>query len=458
MLAAAFAWGSLAATTLAISANTALFDLIAKLGSQSLADRWGAAIAGPIDEETLKAIGLLLLVPSRRRRDRHADRRARSTAPSSASGSRSSRTSSTSRTPPSPATASARRTSSGSCSSCADWSAGVWSHAAYTGPRRPRDRLPSSAARMHPRALRVALAAACVRGRLVDALRLELALARQSVRRRLLAHDHRPERRSRGCPASCCWPGSICERGRRGALGRAGPRARGGDRRGDAPETESLLTFHGRRGERRAAGAARGRAGAARRTRELQRQQVGLAVELTRSRGVSTPEVERRRRAIASIRDALTTTRPSVGRREGLVIRVPVREAAARSAARTRAARTRRTQPAGEPGRGGAEEEMRDEHEREHDRQRQRRHAGDRHHTRRRSRGSASARAGRGSGAASTAPSAARPRPPRGAAPRSRCRARSRRTSPKRDENGTASRNANSTWTPGSTIRSSCRS
>ena len=62
MLAAAFAWGSLAATTLAISANTAFFDLIAKLGSQSLADRWGAAIAGPIDEETLKALGLLLLV------------------------------------------------------------------------------------------------------------------------------------------------------------------------------------------------------------------------------------------------------------------------------------------------------------------------------------------------------------------------------------------------------------
>ena len=62
MLAAAFAWGSLAATTLAISANAALFDLVAKLGSQSLANRWGAAIAGPIDEETLKALGLLLLV------------------------------------------------------------------------------------------------------------------------------------------------------------------------------------------------------------------------------------------------------------------------------------------------------------------------------------------------------------------------------------------------------------
>jgi hypothetical protein len=69
-------------------------------------------------------------------------------------------------------------------------------------------------------------------------------------------------------------------------------------------EIEALLTFHGRRGERRAARRLAGRR-AARRTKELQRQQIGLAVDLTRSGGASTPEIDRRRHAIASIRDAL---------------------------------------------------------------------------------------------------------------------------------------------------------
>jgi len=44
-----------------ISANTALIDLIAKLGSPALADDWGPALAGPTNEETLKALGVLLL-------------------------------------------------------------------------------------------------------------------------------------------------------------------------------------------------------------------------------------------------------------------------------------------------------------------------------------------------------------------------------------------------------------
>jgi hypothetical protein len=69
-------------------------------------------------------------------------------------------------------------------------------------------------------------------------------------------------------------------------------------------EIEALTTFHGRRGERRAARRRAG-PGAARRMKELQRQQIGLALDLTRSRGASTPEIARRRHAIASIREAL---------------------------------------------------------------------------------------------------------------------------------------------------------
>ncbi|TQM79172.1 RsiW-degrading membrane proteinase PrsW (M82 family) [Saccharothrix saharensis] len=58
----AFAWGGFAATYLAIPANTAIFSLAAKLGGPRFSADWGAALAGPIVEETLKILGVVLLV------------------------------------------------------------------------------------------------------------------------------------------------------------------------------------------------------------------------------------------------------------------------------------------------------------------------------------------------------------------------------------------------------------
>jgi RsiW-degrading membrane proteinase PrsW (M82 family) len=62
MVGAAFAWGGLVATSLALSGNQALFDLTSKLGSPELAGRWGPALAAPPVEETLKVLGVVLLV------------------------------------------------------------------------------------------------------------------------------------------------------------------------------------------------------------------------------------------------------------------------------------------------------------------------------------------------------------------------------------------------------------
>jgi len=62
MVAAAFAWGGLAATSLALSGNQAIFGLASKLGSPDFAGRWGPALAAPPIEETLKILGVVLLV------------------------------------------------------------------------------------------------------------------------------------------------------------------------------------------------------------------------------------------------------------------------------------------------------------------------------------------------------------------------------------------------------------
>ena len=62
MVGAAFAWGGLVATSLALAGNQALFDLTAKLGSPELAGRWGPALAAPPIEETLKVLGVVVLV------------------------------------------------------------------------------------------------------------------------------------------------------------------------------------------------------------------------------------------------------------------------------------------------------------------------------------------------------------------------------------------------------------
>ena len=307
MLAAAFAWGSLAATTLAISANTALFDLIAKLGSQSLANRWGAAIAGPIDEETLKALGLLLLVLiAAAEIDTPIDGLIYGafiglgfqivedfqylTNPAFAGN--------------------------GFSQSHVVWElflvrglvGGIWSHAAYTGlvglgigylvsrPDVPQARRVTLAVLAFAGAWamhfvwnspwlenvfvggfwRTIITQSIVKGLPGFLLLAWLYFRARRRESRWVEHVLMPERAT----------GAVT-----------------------ADEIEALLTFHGRRGERRAARRLGGRR-AARRMKELQRQQIGLAVDLTRSGGASTPQIERRRHAIASIRDALVRQAP----------------------------------------------------------------------------------------------------------------------------------------------------
>ena len=62
LLATAFAWGGLVATSLAISGGGALHNLLAKLGSPEFAATWGPAIAGPAIEEIAKALGIVAIV------------------------------------------------------------------------------------------------------------------------------------------------------------------------------------------------------------------------------------------------------------------------------------------------------------------------------------------------------------------------------------------------------------
>jgi RsiW-degrading membrane proteinase PrsW (M82 family) len=62
MVAAAFSWGGLVATSLALSGNQAIFGLASKLASPDFAGRWGPALAAPPVEETLKVLGVIVLV------------------------------------------------------------------------------------------------------------------------------------------------------------------------------------------------------------------------------------------------------------------------------------------------------------------------------------------------------------------------------------------------------------
>jgi protease PrsW len=62
MLTAAFAWGAVVATTAAVPGNRALIGLTTKLASPEFALVWGAAVAGPLVEEVLKALGLVMVV------------------------------------------------------------------------------------------------------------------------------------------------------------------------------------------------------------------------------------------------------------------------------------------------------------------------------------------------------------------------------------------------------------
>jgi RsiW-degrading membrane proteinase PrsW (M82 family) len=302
MLAAAFAWGSLAATTLAIPANTALLDLIAKLGSQSLAQRWGAAIAGPIDEETLKALGLLLLVLiAVEEIDTPIDGLVYGafiglgfqivedfqylTNPAFAGN--------------------------GVSQLHVVWDlflvrglvGGIWSHAAYTGlvglgigylVSRPDV----------PHWRRVVLAELAFAG----AWAMHFVwnspwfdnVSNGGFWRTIITQSI-----IKGLPGFLLIAWLYFRARRRESLWVEhvlAPEVATGAV--TAAEIEALLTFHGRRAERRAAKRVAGRRGR-RLMKELQRQQIGLAVALTRSGGASTPEIQKRRHAIASIRGAL---------------------------------------------------------------------------------------------------------------------------------------------------------
>jgi len=58
----AIAWGGLAAVYLATPSNRAILGLCAKLVSPTFAAEWGPAVAGPISEEFLKLIGVVLIM------------------------------------------------------------------------------------------------------------------------------------------------------------------------------------------------------------------------------------------------------------------------------------------------------------------------------------------------------------------------------------------------------------
>ncbi|MEU0145845.1 PrsW family intramembrane metalloprotease [Streptomyces sp. NPDC006288] len=58
----AFAWGGFAACYLAIPVNSAVQSLSAKLIGPEFTKDWGPALAGPINEEILKLLGVILLV------------------------------------------------------------------------------------------------------------------------------------------------------------------------------------------------------------------------------------------------------------------------------------------------------------------------------------------------------------------------------------------------------------
>jgi RsiW-degrading membrane proteinase PrsW (M82 family) len=61
LLLGAFVWGAVAATTLAGYANEGWGVVVARLGGPEFAARWTAALTAPVVEETLKAVGIVLL-------------------------------------------------------------------------------------------------------------------------------------------------------------------------------------------------------------------------------------------------------------------------------------------------------------------------------------------------------------------------------------------------------------
>ncbi|MGZ4649676.1 MAG: PrsW family intramembrane metalloprotease [Kineosporiaceae bacterium] len=70
LVALALVWGGLIATGLALSANSAVQSILTTTEGVSFTTQWGAAIAGPTDEEILKGLGVVVcaLLASRRMR------------------------------------------------------------------------------------------------------------------------------------------------------------------------------------------------------------------------------------------------------------------------------------------------------------------------------------------------------------------------------------------------------
>ncbi len=67
LLTAALGWGGMVATTTALSGNTAVYGLLAKLVSPAFAVSWGPAISAPAIEELLKTLGVVVVVLVARR-------------------------------------------------------------------------------------------------------------------------------------------------------------------------------------------------------------------------------------------------------------------------------------------------------------------------------------------------------------------------------------------------------
>ena len=62
LMATAFLWGGLVATSISIRGTGALYNLLAKLVSPAFAATWGPALAGPTVEEVAKVLGVVAIV------------------------------------------------------------------------------------------------------------------------------------------------------------------------------------------------------------------------------------------------------------------------------------------------------------------------------------------------------------------------------------------------------------
>jgi RsiW-degrading membrane proteinase PrsW (M82 family) len=62
LLVAAFVWGAVAATTLSAIGNAGWSLVVARLAGPEVATRWSSALTAPIVEETLKGLGVVLIV------------------------------------------------------------------------------------------------------------------------------------------------------------------------------------------------------------------------------------------------------------------------------------------------------------------------------------------------------------------------------------------------------------